>query len=198
MLYAYKMPSLKDSLGTMSLLTNALYIYKTSLIFDNTPPTAPKNVVVTLQNGDAHINWTPTNFNFFHSYIIRKNGVVIDEIYSQNDSTYIDSTLPDFFNFYYEVGVSITGQGTAYSNNYNFKQGETLSINPAYYIMDNLNDQVIFANSNYLTAVSTQTHEIINKVSIDHDASSALWAKSIGGDTIYCWDNNKRYFYTYS
>ncbi len=196
-LYAYKIPSLNDSLGTMSLLTNALYIYKTSLIFDNTTPTAPTNIKVTLQNNNAIISWTPTNFNFFHSYIIRKNGVIIDEIYSQDDSTYIDSTLPDFFNFYYEVGDSITGQKAAYSNAYNLKQGETLSINPAYYIMDNLNDQVIFADSKYLTSVSTQTHEIINQVPIDFNASSALWAKSVSGDTIYCWNNSNRYFYTY-
>ncbi len=193
----YKKAVESDSLGLLGLLYAPLQIYKTSLIFDNTPATAPANITVTLQNKDALIFWTPTNFNFFHSYIIRKNGDVVNEIYSQDASSYIDTTLPDFFNVYYEVGVSLKGQNTVYSDKHNFKQGETLPLfNKADFIIDNLNDEVIF-NTGSLTAVSTQTGEIISTTPGSF-SSRNLWAKSISNDTIYCWDILNRIFYTYN
>ena len=188
---AYKIPSLKDSLGTMSLLTNALYIYKTSLIFDNTPPTAPKNVVVTLQNGDAHISWTPTNLSNFNSYLIQKDGNIIAKIDSQNTTTYIDTTLPDFYNGYYAVGAS-NGPQTAYSDKCSFTKGKLLGLN-IINVIDGLDDQVVFVQSNdYLTAVSTQTGTIINQ---SNNGRRGNWKKNIYNDTIYCYDGQKIYTY---
>ncbi|HVO73869.1 MAG TPA: hypothetical protein VMT35_07590, partial [Ignavibacteriaceae bacterium] len=75
----FKKPAIADSLGLLSLLTDAFYIYKTSLIFDNTPAAAPTNILVTLQNKNARISWDTTNFYFFHSYTIKKNGNLIAE-----------------------------------------------------------------------------------------------------------------------
>ncbi len=190
-LYAYKIPSLKDSLGTMSLLNNALYIYKTSLIFDNTLPTVPKNVVVTLQNGDAKISWSPTNLSNFKSYIIQKDGNIIAKIDSQNTASYIDTTLPDFYHGYYEVGAS-NGPQTAYSDKYSFTKGKLLGLD-IISVIDGLDDQVVFVQSNdYLTAVSTQTGTIINQ---SNDGHGGHWKKNIYNDTLYCY--NGQYLYTY-
>ena len=127
-LYAYRNPNLNDSLGTISLLTNTLFIYKTSLIFDNTPPTAPTNIKVILQNKEAHLSWTPTNLNNFNSYVIRRDENIIARIYSQVSAAYIDTTLPDFYNGYYEVGAS-NGPETVYSEKYNLIKGDLLGLN---------------------------------------------------------------------
>ncbi len=192
-LYTYKIPGFSDSLGIMNLLTTTLYVYQTSLVFNNTPPTAPENVVVILQNKDAHISWNPTNLNNFNSYLIRRDGNVIAKIYNQNTSTYIDTTLPDFYSGYYEVGAS-NGAETQYSEKSNFIKGESLGLS----IIDaigGLNDQVVFVQSNNnLTSVSTQNKTIITQVNNGH---IGLWAKSTNNDTLYCWDFQQN-FYTYT
>ena len=194
----YKKVTESDSLWLLGILYTPLQIYKTSLIFDNTPPTAPTNISVTLQNNYAHISWTPTNFNFFHSYVIRRDGNVIAEIDSQSTSTYIDTTLPDFFNVNYEVGVTIGG-ATAYSNSYNCKQGESLSLNSINGVIDGLNSKVIFEQTNYLTVVSTQDYNIINQHYDSQFATFIRWAKSSNNDTLYFWNDrvSNNILYTY-
>ncbi len=192
MLYAYKKPTIGDSIGLLSLKYNTLYVYETSLIFDNTPPTAPTNVLVTLQNNCPCISWTPTNLSNFYAYVIRRDGNVIDTVYSQKTSSYTDSTTPDFYRGYYEVGAS-NGPVTAYSTKDSCTRGESLGINFVGAIDNIINDQVVFnLSNNYLTAVSTQTHTVANQC---YNGHNGIWAKSVTNDTLYCWDNQNLYTY---
>ena len=191
MLYAYKRPTIGDSIGLLSLKFNTLYIYETSLIFDNTLPTAPTDVSITFQNNYPVISWTPTDLKNFYSYIIKKDGKVIATLYSQQTASYVDSTLPDFYKGYYEIGAS-NGPVTAYSPKDTCMKGQSLGFSVQRAI-DNLNDQVVFnLSNNYLTSVSTQTHTVITQGSNGHDG---LLAKSIDNDILYCWDH--QYLYTY-
>lgn len=190
-LHAFKRPSISDSIGLLSLKYNALYSYTTSLIFDNTPPTAPTNLSITLQNGYPVISWTPTDLRNFYSYIIRKDGKAIAIIYAQQTSSYTDSTLPDFYRGYYEVGAS-NGPATAYSPEVTCTKGTFLGLSYSNAV-DNLNDQVVFnLSNNNLVSVSTQTGTVIAQCYNGHDG---LWAKDIDNDTLYCW--NQQYLYTY-
>lgn len=189
--YVYKNATLSDSLGLYSLLGNALYIYKTSLIFDNIPLT-PENISVTLQGKNAEITWTPSNLDEFTHYSILRDGNVIARINTQNTTTYLDTTLPDFYRGYYQVGTS-DGTETVYSSKFNFGKGELLGLTVDNAI-SNLHDQVIFIQKNNdLVCVSTQTYGVTNQ---SGNGIHGKWTKNSESDIICCWDYNQN-MYTY-
>ena len=192
-LYTYKTPTVRDSLGLMSLIQSSLYLYETSLVFDNTPPSAPTNfVVATVQAHRPHLSWTPTTLSNFSSYNIRRDGTIIATISTQSVSSYVDSTAPDFYRGNYDVGVS-NGPVAAYSQIDSCTIGEAVGFSIDNAIDNVSTDHVVFSLTNKsLAAVSTQTHTVVHQSSTGH---SGYWSKSIDNDTLYCWEHSNLFTY---
>ena len=56
-IYSYARPTLNDSLGLFSLVTNTLFVYQTSLIFDNASPAASTNNSRSIRNKNSLLSW---------------------------------------------------------------------------------------------------------------------------------------------
>jgi hypothetical protein len=184
----------EDSLGLRRLLNSPSQVYTTTLIFDNTPPIAPKDFSITTINDHVQLSWTPTNLTNFFSYIVRRNGNIIATLYSQNTSLYIDSayTLADFDRVFYDIGAS-TNTSAAYTPGDTIRKGEALLLEPITAALDGFNDQVIFLTTK-LVAVSTQTHNSLTQYSIN---GKGVLAKSLDGKEIFYWSTsyNKLYIF---
>ncbi len=186
----YKKASLSDSLGINGFFQDNIFSYTTSLIFNNFPLTAPTNVSVKLQNKNAVITWDPSNSADFKSYIITRNGSEIARINSRNTSTYVDTTIPDFFRGSYAVAVADI-QNAYFSPYIAFKKGESLELTIKD-ALDNMNGQVIFIlPNNNLTAVSTQSHAVTKQSA---NVIDGRWIKNDCNDLFYCFDNNNMLF----
>ena len=102
--------------------------YITTLVFDQTPPIAPRHLTVTKVNNYPRISWQSTPFPTFYSYVIERNGVPIDTTYSVEDSSYDDTeySLTDFDRVLYSVNVSNGGEEV--TSNCTLQFGQTLSL----------------------------------------------------------------------
>jgi hypothetical protein len=178
----------KNSLGLMGLVNSPSQVYTISLVFDNTPPTAPTNVAVINKNNHPSISWTPTNLNNFYCYVVRRDGNVIATLFSQNTSVYDDtiySAGTDFYRVIYDIGAS-TMDDTAYSQVDTLGNGESLSIRPITNALDDLDDRIIL-QANNLISVSTQNHEVINQYSL---SGNGIFSKNLDNTKfIYCQKN---------
>lgn len=185
--YVYKNDT---SLGLLELINSPSQIYTLPLIFDNTPPVPPTNFQVRKENNQANLSWTPTNSTNFYAYVIRRNGQIIDSIYIQSDSIFIDESfvLSDYFQVAYEIGTCTMGD-IAYSSQHTLSQGESLKLQNVTKVVDGLDDKVIFHAQN-LVSISTNDGKVIAQYNIN--PCEAMAANLKGSSLIYL-SNNKIY-----
>lgn len=175
--------------------------FETTLVFDPTLPIAPSNVSVRNSNGHPQLSWSGSAFSNYFCYVIERNGIPVDSLFSRSDSTFLDAayTLSDFDNVGYNVGAS-SGGAIAYAPPVSLQYGQSLSFYPASGILDGFSDEVIFEiypdpstniNHSTLLAVSTQTHTIISQAEVPSEFNYVgPIAKSLDGERIFDWQRN--------
>ncbi|MGE5795620.1 MAG: hypothetical protein ACM34N_02485 [Ignavibacteria bacterium] len=178
----------ENSMGLLDLISSPSQIYTLPVVFDNTPPISPTNIVITNQDNHSYISWTPTDMSNFYSYVIRRNGVIIANLYNQSDSLFIDSSyiLSDYFRVSYSIGGSTTGS-IKYSQEHVLSQGESLMLESVSSAVAGLSDQVIF-QSQSLISISTHTCNELAQYNINQCLT--MTANLKGTSLIYFKDNN--------
>lgn len=185
----------EDSLGLLRLSKSPAYVYTSSIHIDNSPPSAPENILVIHDGNHPRIIWTPTAITNFYSYVLQRDGEIIATLSSQSDSTYVDTSY--FFADFdrsstgYSIGVSTTGS-TVYSPVYSISSGSSLGLNNVTGTQDGFGSNVIF-QSQKLISVSTQT---AGTVAQNDNAFCKTMSKSLDGTRLFLWNYIDQYIFS--